>query len=319
MAEQEFYSPLRIGFLVVALAYFLFTFHAMFNLSWIGEWEAFSGSFRFVIFIEDITSAIGIASRLVASTAAFSGVILYFVKKSLSTQTTMKLLRFVLIGEAIFWLGLLASGLLPLFSTLGFVTWRVNGHVSTLPVWISLLINELPLLIASIVIPVVLFKLFYELNPNKPAKGAIKWGLIAGTVYTLVLWLTNTALWILTVMRQGIEYLTSYPQHMLSFALTSIGMFALTVFMAYFAKNSIGTESVEKLNLKTIGVIITSLGLFYLWNYLTWIFFGSEEIWSNWYVWFLGNNLNLWLLSIPMVGLPLVFKQKYSKSALQFL
>lgn len=318
MAEQEFYSPLKIGFLVVALAYFLFTFHAMFNLSWIGEWEAFSGTIRFVVFIEDVTSAIGVACRLAASIIAFSGVILYFVKKGLSTQTTMKVLRLVLIGEAIYWLGLLASGLLPLFSTLGFVTWRVNGHVSTLPVWISLLINELPLLIASIAVPVVLFKLSYELNPNKSAERAIKWGLIAGTVYILVFWVTNTALWVLTVMRQGMEYLTFYPQNLLSFVLTSICMFALTVFMACFAKNSVGAESVEKLNLKTIGVIITSLGLFYLWNYLSWIFFGSDEIWSNWYVWFLGNNLNLWLLSIPLVGLPLVFKQKYLKRRLPY-
>jgi hypothetical protein len=310
MAEQKFYSPLKIGFLIVALAYFLFTFHAMFTLSWIGEWESFGGSFGFVIFVEDITATIGIASRLVASIIAFVGVILYFVKKGLSTQTTMKVLRLVLIGEAIYWLGLLASGVLPLFSTLGFATWRVNGHISTLPVLTSLLTNEIPVLVESITIPVVLFKISYELNPNKPVKGAIKWGLIAGTVYVLVFWLTNTALWVSTVMRQGMEYLTSYPQNLLSFALTSIGMLGLTVFTAYFAKKSVGTESVEKLNLKTIGAITIALGLFYLWNYLTWIFFGSYEVWSNWYVWFLGHNLNLWLLSIPLVGLPLLFEQK---------
>jgi hypothetical protein len=308
MAEQKFYSPLKIGFLIVALAYFLFTFHAMFTLSWIGEWEAFGDPFRTVIFIEDITSAIGIASRLVASTIAFTGVILYFVKKGLSTQTTKKLLRLVLIGEAIYWLGLLASGVLPLFSTLGFATWRVNGHVSTLPVWISLLTNEIPILVGSIAIPVVLFKLSYELKSNKP----VKWGLIAGTVYILVFWLTNTALWVTTVLRQGTGYLTAYPQNLLSFALTSIGMLALTVFTVYFAKKSIGTESTEKLELKTIGAITIALGLFYLWNYLAWIFFGTDEIWSNWYVWFLGNNLNLWLLSIPLVGLPLLFEQKAS-------
>jgi hypothetical protein len=116
---HKFYSPLKIGFLIVALAYFLFTFHAMFTLSWIGEWEFFSGSFRFVIFVEDITAGIGIASRLVASTIAFAGIIFYFVKKGLSTQTAMKLLRLVLIGEAIFWLGLLASGVLPLFPLVG--------------------------------------------------------------------------------------------------------------------------------------------------------------------------------------------------------
>ncbi|MGA2680196.1 MAG: hypothetical protein ABSF44_00165 [Candidatus Bathyarchaeia archaeon] len=310
MTEKKFYSPLKIGFLTVALAYFLFTFHAMFTLSWIGEWESFSGSFRFVIFVEDISATIGIAFRLVASTIAFAGAILYFVKKGLSTQRTMKVLTVVLIGEAIYWLGLLASGVLPLFSTEGFAMWRVDSHISTLPVLTSILINEIPLLVESISIPVVLFKLSYELNPNKPAKGAIKWGLIAGTVYILVFWLTNTALWASTVMRQGMKYLTSYPENLLSFALTTIGMLALTVFTAYFAKKSIGTEIVEKLKLKTIGAITIALGLFYLWNYLTWIFFGRDQTWSNWYEWFLGHNLNLWLLSIPLVGLPLLFEQK---------
>jgi hypothetical protein len=310
MGEQKFYSPLKIGFLIVALAYFLFTFHAMFTLSWIGEWESFGGSFRFVIFVEDISANLGIASRLVASAIAFAGITLYFVKKGLSTQTTLKVLRLVLIGEAIYWLGLLASGVLPLFSTLGFATWRVDGHISVLPVLTSLLTNEIPLLVESIAIPAVLFKLTYELKPNKPAKRAIKWGLIAGAVYVLVFWLTNTAMWASTVMRQGIGYLTSYPENLLSFALTSIGMLALTVFTAYFAKKSIGTETVERLSLKAIGAITIALGLFFLWNYLTWIFFGKDEIWSNWYGWFLGHNLNLWLLSIPLVGLPLLFKQK---------
>jgi len=314
MAETKFYSPVKVGLLIVAVAYFLFTLHAMFTLSWIGEWETFSDSFRFVIFVEDISANIGIASRLVASTIAFAGVILYFVKKGLSTQTTMKVVRLVLIGEAIYWLGLLASGVLPLFSTLGFATWRVNGHVSTLPVLTSLLTNEIPLLVESIAIPIVLFKLSYELKPNKPVKGAIKWGLIAGTVYVFVFWLTNTSLWVTTLLRQGTGYLTSYPENLLSFALTSIGMLALTVFTAYFAKKSIGTESVEKLELKTIGAITIALGLFYLWNYLSWIFFGRDEIWSNWYVWFFGNNLNLWLLSIPLAGLPLLFEQKTPES-----
>jgi hypothetical protein len=313
MTEKKFYSPLKIGFLIVAVSYFLFTVHAMFSLSWIGEWESFGGLVRFVVFVEDITANIGIASRLVASTIAFAGALLYFVKKGLPKQTTTKMLRLVLVGEAIYWLGLLASGVLPLFSTLGFAIWRVNGHVSVLPIWTSLLTFEIPVLVESIAIPVVLFKLVYELNPKKPAKGAVKWGLIAGTVFILVVWLTNNGLWISTIMRQGTEYLTSYPQNLLSFALTSIGMFALTVFTAYFAKKSIGTETVEKLDLKTIGAITVAVGLFYLWNYLTWIFFGTDEIWSNWYGWFLGNNLNLWLLSIVLVGLPLLFKQKAPK------
>ncbi len=309
MLKHSFYSPPKIGFLIVVLAYFLFTFHAMFTLSWIGEWESFNGSLRFIIFAEDISGAIGIAFRLVASAVALGGVILYFIRKGLPTQRIKKLVRLVLFGEAIYWLGLLTTAVLTLTSTFGFTIWRVNGHISTLPIFVSLLIYEIPLLIESIVIPTVLFKLSYELNPNKPVKGAIKWGLIAGTVYVLVFWLTSTAIWVSTVLRQEIHYLTAYPENLLSFTLTSFGMLALTIFTAYFAKKSMGTENVEKFEVQTIGAIITVLGLFFLWNYLSWIFFGRNETWSYWYLWFLGN-LNLWLLSIPMVGLPLLFEHK---------
>ena len=78
---------------------------------------------------------------------------------------------------------------------------------------------------------------------------------------------------------------------------------------AYFSKVSIGTEKLEMLKLKTIGVIIVVAGFYFLWNYLTWIFFGKPELWSDWYAWFLGHNLDLWALSLPLLGLPLLFKK----------
>jgi hypothetical protein len=311
MPKPSVYSPLKIGLLIVVVAYFLFTFHAMFNLSWIGEWESFNGSLRTIIFAEDISASIGVAFRLLASAIALGAIILYFARKGLSTQITKKLLRIALTCEAIYWLGLLTTAILTLTSTLGVTVWRANGHISTLPIPISLLIYELPLLIESIIIPAVLFKLSYELKPNKPLTGAIKWGLIAGTIYVLVFWLTSTAIWISTVLRQGLQYLITYPENLLSFSLSAFGMLALTIFVAYFTKKSAGTTNIEKLDTQTIGAIITMLGLFYLWNYLSWIFFGRDETWSYWYLWFLGN-LNLWLLSIPLVGLPLLFKHKHN-------
>jgi hypothetical protein len=282
----------------------------MFTLSWIGEWENLGGGggslFSTIIFVEDISASIGLVFRFSASIAALAGIILYFVKKGLSAQTTMKVLRAVLVGEAIYWLGLLVSGVLPLVFMGSF------GDRSLLSILTSLLTSEIPLLVESIAIPVALFKLAHELNPNKPVKGAIKWGLIAGAVYVLVFWLVNTGLWIGTIQTKGVEYLTSYLENLFSFALTTTGMFALTVFTAYFAKKSIGTETIEKLKLKTVGAISIALGLFFLWNYLTWIFFGRNEIWSTWYAWFLGHNMDLWLVSIPLVGLPLLFERKPS-------
>ena len=309
MTKPNFYAPLKIGFLIVAVTYFLFTFHGMFSLSWVGEWEAFDGSLRLIIFAEDISAAIGVAFRLVASAIALGTVILYFARKDLPTNKVKKLFRLVVIGEALYWLGLLTTAVLSLTSSFGITIWRVNGHVSTIPMFTSLLIYEIPLLIQSIVIPAVLFKLFHKLAPNKPVKGAIKWGLIAGTVYILVFWITSTAMWLSTVLRQGIQYLTSYPENLLSFTLTALGLLALTIFTSYFAKKSNTTERLEDLDSPTIGGIVTTLGLLYLSNYLIWLFFGSDQTWSYWYLWFLGN-LNMWILTLPMVGLPLLFKQK---------
>jgi hypothetical protein len=309
MIKTDFYSPFKIGFLIVTVVYFLFTFHGMFTLSWVGEWEAFDGSLRLIIFAEDISAAIGVAFRLVASAIALGAVILYSAKKGLPTNKVKKLFRLVVLGEAIYWLGLATTAVLSLTSSFGITIWRVNGHVSTIPMFTSILIYEIPLLIQSIVLPAVLLKLSHELAPNKPMKESIKWGLIAGAVYILVLWLTSTSIWVSTVLRQGIQYLSSYPENLLGFTLTTFGLFALTFFTAYFARKSIGTEKLEKLELRTIGGIITALGSLYLANYLIWLFFGRDEIWSYWYLWFLGN-FNMWLLTLPMVGLPLLFKLK---------
>jgi len=63
------------------------------------------------------------------------------------------------------------------------------------------------------------------------------------------------------------------------------------------------------LKLKTVGVIIVLAGLYFLWNYVTGIIFGAE-LWSDWYAWFLGHNLDLWALSLPLLGLPLLFKKR---------
>ena len=108
MAEQKFYTPLKIGLLVVAVAYFLFTLHGMLTLEWIGEWGS-GRFFRFSIYVEDITGFVGIIFRFAGSLIALAGIVTYFVRKKLSAPTATKLLRVVLVFEAIYWLGLLTS------------------------------------------------------------------------------------------------------------------------------------------------------------------------------------------------------------------
>jgi len=116
--------------------------------------------------------------------------------------------------------------------------------------------------------------------------------------------------WNYAITLKGIEYLTAYPQNMISFIFTVFGLLALGLFSAYFSKKSIGTEKLEMLKIKTVGLIIVVAGFYFLWNYLNWIYFGKLEIWDGgWYAWFLGHNLDLWALSLPLLGIPLLFKE----------
>jgi hypothetical protein len=309
MTEQKFYSPLRIGLLIVALSYFLFNFHSMFTLSWIGEWARTPGSFNTTIFYEDITATVGLVFRFAASIIALATIIYYFAKKGLSTPKAYFIVRLVLVFEAIYWLGLVTSGGAGVLSLV-----RGLGNRPAMTLLFSLVATVLPALLESVAIPIVLFILAFKLRPNKPMKGAITWGLISGTVIVLVFWLLNTGIWMLTIRQKGIEYLTSYPHMMLSFLSTAVGLLALAIYSVYVTKKYAKTENLQELNLKPVGVIILGLGMFFLWNYLTWIFFGGDYLWSEWFAWLLGHNMDLWILSLPLVGLPLLFNKSSQKT-----
>jgi hypothetical protein len=308
MTEQRFYSPLKIGLLTVTVAYFLFNLHTMFTLEWIGEWDRIAGgTFGLTILIEDVNATIGVVFRFAGSVIAFAALIYYFARKRFSVNRSYLVLKVVLVFEAIYWLGLLASGIagvLSLFDSSGFI------GPSSLFYFYYVTGSVLPGILESTIIPIVLLILAYKLSPLKPIKGAIKWSLISGTIIVLVYWLLNTGIWLFVIPVKGIEYLTSYPYMMVAFLSTLIGLLALTIYSAYATKKLAGTENLHDLNLKPVGVIILGLGLFYLWNYLTWIFFGGDHVWSSWFAWLLGHNMDLWMLSLPLVGLPLLFSSK---------
>jgi hypothetical protein len=294
MTEAKTVTPLKAGLLIVVATYFLFTLHAMFTLQWWNEWN-FGGSFNFGVFITDVAAFPGLVVRFIGSLIAFIAIALVLTKKGLPQSSAYKLLKTVLVLEALYWLTLLPSGIWGTLPTAaGF---NLSFLVST----------GLPCLVASISIPICLFAVVKNLGPNKPQKAAIKWSMIAGIFYVLSFWLNNSGMWIITVMQKGFGYVLSTPQYVVSFSATLFGLLALAIFTAYLAKKSMGTEQVQSLRIRSIGVVLTALGVYYLWNYLTWIFFGG---WNQWYAWILGHNLDLWLLSLPLLGIPLLFANK---------
>ncbi len=308
MTEEKFYSPLKVGLFIVALSYFLFALHSTFELSWIGEWNRIGGQghFLFDIFVEDISGFIGIIFRFAASIIAICAAIFYLNKGTLTTSKNYKLLRWVLVLEAIYWLGLIMTAVLNVQNSL-----QLGAHASANLLINSWLLTTIPSVVEATLIPATLLILAYKLSPAKPLNGVIKWALITGTSYIFVFWLTNTSMWFITLrLETGYGYLTTYPQNLVSFILTTFGLLALTIYSAYFTKKSSVAKSLQELNLKIVGGLILALGMYFLWNYLTWIFFGGNYVWSFWYAWFLGHNMDLWMLSLPLLGVPLLFFER---------
>jgi hypothetical protein len=122
----------------------------------------------------------------------------------------------------------------------------------------------------------------------------------------LSFWLVYSSIWLGVVQQKGAEYLTARPENVISFALTLGGLVALAIYMAYFAKKSTAAQTPGEVKLGTLGAIILALGLYFLWNYLSWVILAGNQ-WNDWYAMFLGHNLDLWMLSLPLVGLPLLF------------
>jgi hypothetical protein len=292
-------SPLKIGLLVVVTSYFLFNVHSLFTLEWIGEWNRFGGGFMMSIFVQDVTNFVGIIARFIGAIIAISAVLYYYRKGLPSEGKLYKILRWVLIMEAIYWLSLVPQAGIYLY-------YAFTRHLSTTALFNNLAWTTIPGVIESIVPPIALLILAVKVNAKKPFRGIAKWTLISGFTYVLTFWLTNTGAWMQVVTSlKGTLYLTNYPQHLFSFAVTAIGLLALTIYAGFVAWKNSGASKLQDLNIRAVAAIVSLLGMYFLWNYLSWVFFNGG--WSSWYAWFLGHNLDLWILSLPLMGVALLF------------
>ena len=297
MSEAKNNSALKIGLLLVAVTWFSFTGFQFIK----GAFNIFRGNF-FWISLTDTAGTFGLGFRTMAALIAVFTILFFVVKKDLSKPELTMSVRWILLGEAV--------AMLALFPC---VVWSValaTGGASSSIGLGSFIESTLPIIIESIIIPIVLIKLFFELNPKKPANGIIKWSLIVGTIYVFMFWVNNTGNWIGAIERKGFEYITMYPDHILSFGLTTVGLLALSLYTVYFTKKTASAKTFAEVDMRKVGGIITALGMYFLVIYVMWLFLGTVDKWSTWYAWFLGHNMDLWALSLPLAGIPLLFSKK---------
>jgi hypothetical protein len=291
----------KAGLLIVAVSWFVFTI-----FEFISGLSNFSSSMRWYIALTEILGSVGLGFRTAAGFIAVVSVSSYFFLKNIGKIEALMAAKLVLLLEALYYaVTFLPSafwgvGENPFSNTYG----QLAGN---------LVANFVPCLVQGVLIPLVLIILYAKLSLERPKTGAIKWALIAGTSYILVFWLTNACNWIYAVMFKGTEYVT-VPLNMLSFLFTTFGLLGLTLYASYFTRKSTTASSWRELDLNKIGTVITLLGLYFAGVYLLWILAGSVGGWSPWYAWFLGHNVDLWVMTLPVIGLSLLFRKKQKKT-----
>ena len=287
----------RTGLFLTALAWFTFTFYEFTNALLHNIHPSPDNPVWTWIVLQETGGCVGLGLRTAGSLVAVIATMFYLIKRDLSKPEALMALRLIVILEASYWLSFIFS-----ISPSGFesLTWTIA--------------NNIPVIVQTIALPIVLIILFLNLSPNKATTGGIKWALISGTIYVLVLWLNNAGNWIAAAIIKGIDYLTLFPANMFSFLLTVVGLLLLTLYSAYFSKKTTAKHTPSQINLRTVGFIITAVGLYYDIIYIMFLALGSVGGWGMWYAWFTGHNLDLWLMALPFAGLPLLLQKRIQLS-----
>lgn len=282
----------KIGLFIVTLTWFSFTMY---------QWGKSTYNFYPPIAFTDLPGSIGLGFRTVTSFIALIVVLFSLAKRDMTPPETVTSFRWLVLLSAAYWIFFLPSSVWGFqFKSIGFTQ--------------EFFIIEagLPTLVEGIVMPTVLVVLFFKISPNKPARDAIKWGLIAAAANIFVLWFNYTAQWWSEIYLHGTEFLISSPRYGFEFIVTVCGLLLLGVYAAVYAKNSSGTETLAGLNLRKAGVILTALGLYFDLIALLWLVLGDPGILTVWPIFSVLHNVDLWMVTLPLVGLPLIFSEKKS-------
>jgi hypothetical protein len=294
MTEFKLNLPIKVGLLLVTLSWFTFTAYE-FIVNLINGGGPRSG---FWIFFTDTASGFGLGLRAAAGLIAVVTVAAFLFKEKIVVPEVLLSLKWVILLEAGYNLvTFLPSAIWAIYPGQFFNNFSISIFMEwTAPCWVE-----------AIAIPAVLAVLILKISPSKPIKGAIKWAFITAVVYLVGFWLNNTGNWIGATITRGNQYLTAEPLNIFSFLVTAVGLLAITVYAAYAAKK-VTRESFNQWHaIRMAGIVISALGLYYFGTYLQYILFGNVGGWSSWNAWFLGHNVDLWVMALPLLGLPLLF------------
>jgi hypothetical protein len=177
----------------------------------------------------------------------------------------------------------------------------------------------IPSLFEAIFVSIPLIIAAARLRWQGKAGTIARWACISGVLYIFALWIRFTGQWVATFIQtelyttffggfpaHGISYVLNYPLNMFSFLLTAVGLPLLAIYLLAISWPAIRNLGAH-LDTRKIGLAITLLGAYFMVAFFMLYglpgYVGEKAIWSSF---FTGHNVDLWMLGLPILGVPLM-------------
>jgi hypothetical protein len=254
---------------------------------------------------------LGLAFRIGAVLAAVLAMVNFLKGKEVSK--VLRPLRFALLMETLYFMSFIPSAIFGFVAGFGLL----SGYHTLMEGGLWFIVETaIPTLMESVIMPVSLLKLRSKLVPaSKSYRPIVEWSCITGVFYLIVFWLTYFTQWIATFMQPvgyaslypgyGIEYVLNHPLNMFTFILTSAGLPFLMIFFLWSSLSAI-RDPAKRLNLRNVGLTLTLLGGYFITIITLFMIFGTIGGPSIWIIFFMFNNPDLWCITLPVLGIPLI-------------
>jgi len=248
--------------------------------------------------------------RAIAGLFAVSAAFLFWRKKDAVSSIKSKVTK-ALFFEAAYFISLSLS---VIASLAYFFTGDRFYYFDGLPGLIYVLVAGLPLLAMIVFVAPTLLNLRKKILQAAGEKEVSKWACLAGVAYLFVVfWFNYSMSWAgVLVTYPRVQYGLSFlllPTNLLSFVLTFAGLLMLAFYGIALSLPIIQKNSVQ-LNLKHIGVLLSLLGGYFVFNVFFYYFTGGYE--ANPSVWYevVGplHNPYFWCFTLFFIGLVLVLR-----------
>jgi hypothetical protein len=262
-------------------------------------------------FILASVGTLGLGFRIGAILAAILAMVSFLKGKEVSR--VLKFVRFAVVLEAPYFMSFIPSAIFGFVAGFGLLSGYHTLNEGGL--WF-IFETAIPTLVESIIMPASLLKLRSKLTPASESHGGIaKWACLVGASYLIVFWLTYVTQWIATFMQPesyasvypgyGIGYVLNHPLNMFTFILTSVGLPLLTIFFLWSSLPAI-RDPVAELNWRRLGITLTLLGGYFITIITLFMISGTVGGSSIWIIFFMFNNPDLWCITLPVLGIPLI-------------